>query len=161
MARILKEIQEFFSPVLFAGWGLLMQSGLLSPEVTKNMPFVGSFIGFGLAIKNRIDALTEKVTTEDRARFMEICDSLMENFMELGKTTLIGDQMIAIRAERDKNIAQFGTTADGLLENFAKVEKGYSELKAEFTELKQSVELLLKYFKAQHATNQKTVESPA
>ncbi len=161
MARILKEIQEFFSPVLFAGWGLLMQSGLLSPEVTKNMPFIGSFIGFGLAIKNRIDAFNEKVTTEDRARFMQICNSLMESFMELGKTTLIGDQMIAIRAERDKNIAKFDTTADGLLEKFSKVEEGYLELKAEFTEIKQGIALLLKQSNAQHVINQKIVENAA
>ncbi len=158
MARIWKEIREFFGPVILTGWGLIAQSGLLSPEVTKNMPFIGSFIGFGLAIKNRIDAFNEKVTTEDRVRFMEICNSLMEDFMELGKTTLFGDQIKAIRAERDSNIAKFNKKADGLVERFDEIEQRFTRIEASMELL---ISLVQKQSNTQHSTHQKTVENPA
>ncbi len=158
MARIWKEIREFFGPVILTGWGLIAQSGLLSPEVTKNMPFIGSFIGFGLAIKNRVDAFNEKVTTEDRVRFMEICDSLMEDFMELGKTTLFGDQIKAIRAERDNNIAKFNKKADGLVERFDEIEQRFTRIEASMEVL---INLVQKQSNTQHSTHQKTVENPA
>lgn len=159
LACIWKEIKEFLSPVALAGWALLAQSGLFSREVAQQMPFVGSFISIVWTLINRIELRIEQAKTGDQEKLIEICDFLGEIYMSTVNAVDIAARVQATYDERDKNIVTFDAKAEGLLKNsdnllekFTKVEKGYSELRAEIAELKQGIALLLKQSGVQQHT---------
>ncbi len=176
-------IQNYLGPIALTGWGLIVQSGILSSDTAKRIPLVGGIIGLCLKIKDSIDTCIEQAKTEDQAGLIAVCESLVETFMNADRIGKAVQETLAARRNAEESLEFIKTARKEQASNFetfgANLEKlnvvadkfnskkfEVATLESRLTKLEESMELLIslvqKQSHAQPSTNQHTrVENPA
>ncbi len=106
----MQAIKNYLGPIALTGWGLIVQSGILSSDNAKRIPLLGGIIGFGLTIKESIDTCIEQAKTEDQAGLIKVCESLVETFMNADRIGKAVQETIAARKQADATL-EFISTA--------------------------------------------------
>ncbi len=180
--RWMQAIKNYLGPIALTGWGLIVQSGILSSDTAKKIPLLGGIIGLGLTIKESIDTCIEQAKTEDQAGLIKVCDSLVETFMNADRIGRAVQETIAARNQAEATLEFISTSKKEIHSDLEEmrvtagkfdVAAGKFEvaafevelLKSRIAKLEEGMELLIslvqKQSNAQHSTHQKIVKNPA
>ncbi len=114
VACFLKELHGFLAPVALMGWGLIAQSGLVSHITVQHMAFISGAISIIWTIATYFKNRAEQANTEDQLKLIQVCNSLMENFMDIGMLHNLPQRTEHVVVQRNGNFAEFVTVATNL-----------------------------------------------
>ncbi len=107
----LKELHGFLAPVALMGWGLIAQSGLVSLITVQQMALISGVISIFWTIATSFKNRAEQASTEDQLKLIQVCNSLMENCMNIGRLENLPLHRETVNVDRHGNFSEFVVVA--------------------------------------------------
>ncbi len=114
LAYFLKELHGFLAPVALMGWGLIAQSGLVSHITVQHMAFISGAISIIWTIATYFKNRAEQANTEDQLKLIQVCNSLMEKFMDIGMLPNLPRRTETVLVRQNGNFDEFVKVARNL-----------------------------------------------